>query len=83
MCHFMRLIWLESSQLCTSHLGELVQHDAYNAPQTPRVLLPDLEAIKRVMNEKHQASLKAKAKEASSTSTSPKRNLRSILHLGT
>jgi hypothetical protein len=40
--------------------------------KSPRVLLPDLEAIKRVMSEKHQASLKAKAKEASSASTSAK-----------
>jgi hypothetical protein len=35
----------------------------------PRALLPDLEAIKHVMGKKHQASLKAKAKEASAAST--------------
>ncbi len=43
-------------------------------PKSPRGLLPDLEAIKRIMNEKHQASLKAKAKEASSASMSAKGN---------
>ncbi len=37
-------------------------------PNSPRALLPDLEAIKLVMNKKHQASFKAKAKEASSVS---------------
>jgi hypothetical protein len=41
-------------------------------PKSPSVLLPDLEAIERVMNENHQANLKAKAKEASSASTSAK-----------
>jgi hypothetical protein len=41
-------------------------------PKSPKGLLPHLEAIKRVMNKKHQASLKAKAKEASSASTSAK-----------
>ncbi len=41
-------------------------------PKSPRALLLDLEAIKRVMNKKHQASLKAKAKEASPASTSAK-----------
>ncbi len=36
-------------------------------PKSPRVLLLNLEAIKRVMNKKHQTSLKAnKTKEASS-----------------
>ncbi len=43
-------------------------------PKSPRALLMDLEAIKRVMNEMHQASLKAKAKEASSASASAKGN---------
>jgi hypothetical protein len=43
-------------------------------PKSPRVLLLDLEAIKRIMNKKHQASLKAKAKEASSASTNAKGN---------
>jgi hypothetical protein len=37
-------------------------------PKSPRALLPDLEAIERVMDEKHQAGLKAKAKEASAAS---------------
>ncbi len=41
-------------------------------PKFPLVFLPDLEAIVGVMNEKHQASLKAKAKEASSASMSAK-----------
>ncbi len=41
-------------------------------PKSPKALQPDLEAIKRAMNEKHQASLKAKAKEASSAPTSAK-----------
>ncbi len=41
-------------------------------PKSPRALLPDLEAIERVMNKKHQASLKAKANKASSASTSAK-----------
>jgi hypothetical protein len=41
-------------------------------PKSPRALLPDLEAIECIMNEKHQAGLKAKAKEASSASTSTK-----------
>jgi hypothetical protein len=34
-------------------------------PKNPRALLNDLEAIKQVMDEKHNANLKAKAKEAS------------------
>ncbi len=41
-------------------------------PKFLRALLLDLEAIKHVTNEKHQASLKAKAKEASSASMSTK-----------
>jgi hypothetical protein len=41
-------------------------------PKSPRVLLPDLEAIKRIMDKKHQASLKAKAKEASADSATAK-----------
>ncbi len=36
-------------------------------PELPRVLLLDLEAIKHVMDEKHEAGLKAKAKEASAS----------------
>jgi hypothetical protein len=43
---------------------------------SPRVLLPDLEATKRVMNKKHRASLKAKAKEEASASNSTKRSPR-------
>jgi hypothetical protein len=38
----------------------------------PRALQKDLEAIKRVMDEKHSASLKAKAKEASAASAAAK-----------
>jgi hypothetical protein len=41
-------------------------------PKSPRALLPDLEAIKRIMDKKHQASLKAKAKEASAVSATSK-----------
>jgi hypothetical protein len=41
-------------------------------PKSPRVLLPDLEAIKHAMNEKHQANLRAKANEVSSASASAK-----------
>jgi hypothetical protein len=41
-------------------------------PKSPRVLLLDLEVIEHIMNEKHQASLKAKEKEVSSASTSAK-----------
>jgi hypothetical protein len=33
-------------------------------PKSQMALLPDLEAIKHVMNKRHQATLKAKAKEA-------------------
>jgi hypothetical protein len=38
-------------------------------PKAPRALLPDLEAIKRVIDKKPKAGLKAKAKEASATSS--------------
>ncbi len=41
-------------------------------PKFPRALLPDLEAIKRIMHKKHQANLKAKAKEVSATSATAK-----------
>jgi hypothetical protein len=41
-------------------------------PKNPRALLNDLEAIERVMDEKHSASLKAKAKEASAASADAK-----------
>jgi hypothetical protein len=37
-------------------------------PKSPRAILPDLEATKHVMDKKHQASLNAKAKEASAAS---------------
>ncbi len=37
-------------------------------PKNPRALLNSLEAIKQVMDEKHSASLKAKAKEATAAS---------------
>ncbi len=37
-------------------------------PKNPRVLLNDLEAIGQVMDEKHNASLKEKAKEANAAS---------------
>ncbi len=41
-------------------------------PKSPRALLNNLEAIKQVMDEKHQANLKAKSKEASAASGSAK-----------
>jgi hypothetical protein len=41
-------------------------------PKSPHFLLPDLEAIEHVMNEKHIEELKAEAKEASSASASAK-----------
>jgi hypothetical protein len=41
-------------------------------PKNARALLNDLEAIEQVMDEKHSASLKAKAKEASAASTATK-----------
>jgi hypothetical protein len=41
-------------------------------PKDPRALLNNLEAIKQVMDEKHSASLKAKAKEASAASATAK-----------
>jgi hypothetical protein len=41
-------------------------------PKSPRALLNNLEAIKQVMDEKHQANLKAKAKEASAASRATK-----------
>ena len=41
-------------------------------PKNPRALLNDLEAIKQVMDEKHNASLKAKAKEVSAASGAAK-----------
>jgi hypothetical protein len=49
-------------------MDEPVQHECSTLPKSPRALLPDLEAIKHVMNEKHQASLKATTKEASAAS---------------
>ncbi len=50
-------------------------------PKNPRALLNNLEAIKRVMDEKHSASLKAKAKEVSAASAAAKEVPRSILPL--
>jgi hypothetical protein len=41
-------------------------------PKNPRALLNNLEAIKQVMDEKHSAPLKAKAKEAPAASTAAK-----------
>ncbi len=41
-------------------------------PKNPRALLNDLKAIKLVMDEKHNASLKAKAKEANTASLAAK-----------
>jgi hypothetical protein len=43
-------------------------------PKSPRALLNDLEAIKQVMDEKHQANLKAKSIEASAASGAAKEN---------
>jgi hypothetical protein len=44
----------------------------YTLPKSPRALLSDLEAIKQVMDEKYQANLKAKSKEASAASGATK-----------
>jgi hypothetical protein len=41
-------------------------------PKNPRALLNDLEAIERVMGEKHNATLKAKAKEVTAVSAAAK-----------
>jgi hypothetical protein len=41
-------------------------------PKNPRALLNDLEAIEQVMDEKHHANLKAKAREASAASGATK-----------
>jgi hypothetical protein len=41
-------------------------------PKSPRALLNDLGAIKRVMDEKHNANLKMKAKKASAASGAAK-----------
>jgi hypothetical protein len=41
-------------------------------PKNPRALLNNLEAIKRVIDKKHCASLKVKAKEASAASAAAK-----------
>jgi hypothetical protein len=43
-------------------------------PKNPRAILNNLEAIKRVMDEKHQANLRAKSKEVSAASKSAKRS---------
>jgi hypothetical protein len=42
--------------------------------KNPKALLNNLEANKQVMDEKHDASLKAKAKKASAASTAAKRS---------
>jgi hypothetical protein len=44
----------------------------FTLPKYPRALLNDLQAIERVMDKKHNASLKAKAKEANAASTAAK-----------
>ncbi len=41
-------------------------------PKSPRALLPDLEAIKCIMDKKHQTSLKAMVKGASAASATAK-----------
>jgi hypothetical protein len=41
-------------------------------PKNPRALLNDLEAIEQVMDEKHNATLKAKTKEANTASAAAK-----------
>jgi hypothetical protein len=46
----------------------------YTLPKNPRALLNNLEATERVMDEKHSASLKAKAKEESSASAATKKS---------
>jgi hypothetical protein len=51
-------------------------------PKSPRVLLPDLEAIKQVMNKKHQANLKIKVMEASTASASTGGNPKKCSVLG-
>jgi hypothetical protein len=47
-------------------------------PKNPRALLNDIEAIEQVIDEKHSASLREKAKEASAASTATKGVPRSI-----
>jgi hypothetical protein len=44
----------------------------YMLPKSPRAILNDLEAIERVMDEKHQANLKEKSKESSAASGATK-----------
>jgi hypothetical protein len=50
-------------------------------PKNPRALLNNLEAIEQVMDEKHIATLKVKAKEVNTASVTAKEVPRSILHL--
>jgi hypothetical protein len=50
-------------------------------PKNPRALLNNLETIERVMDEKHNATLKAKAKEATAASAAAKGSSKSILPL--
>ncbi len=47
-------------------------------PKNPRALLNDLEVIKQVMDEKHNATLKEKTKEAAAASRAAKESSRSI-----
>jgi hypothetical protein len=51
-------------------------------PKSPRILLPNPEAIKHVMNEKHQANLKIKAMETSTASASAKGSPKKCSALG-
>jgi hypothetical protein len=51
-------------------------------PKNPRALLNDLEAIEQVMDEKHNATLKAKAKEATAASTAAKGSFKKNLTSG-
>jgi hypothetical protein len=49
-------------------MDEPVQHDVLDTPQVPKDHSTKLEAIEHIMDKKHQASLKAKAKEATAAS---------------
>jgi hypothetical protein len=51
-------------------------------PMSPHVLLLDLEAIEQAMNEKQQANLKVKVKEAPNASTSTKSNSKKYSAMG-
>jgi hypothetical protein len=54
----------------------------FTLPKSPCVLLLDFEAIKQVINEKYQAKLQIKAKEASTASASAKGNPKKCSVLG-